>query len=235
MNKKIILGIFLLLSSRIEAQTYSFANDSMVQTVNFIPDVQGDQFYLLSVTGQLVNTTVDTVPSNWIRNVQYLTTGWTTSVCDPAQCYGDVTNSADFNFLPNDTASVLVDFKPHMIPGYGVVKVNYRRQGNNFDFAEGTYIGVVDDGTGIATTEKLKDIKLFPNPTKDKLMVAATTQMMPTSIEVYDILGKKISVSVVRVSESVFAIETSGLKGGFYFLRLQLKSGEIITRQFTKN
>ncbi len=232
--KRITSALLLLISSFSFAQTYTLSADTFSVTVPFT-DVQTDQFYVLGVDAELTNTTPDTVASNWIRNVQYLTSGWTTSLCDPEACWGDATNTENFNFLPNATSPVIVDFKPNQLSGYGVVKVTFRKQGNNFDNVEGTFIGRVDPGSGVSSVEKLQDIKLFPNPAKDKLIIATTTSMLPVSIEVFDVLGKKINATINKDGDNIFSVDVVNLKGGFYFLRMKLKNGSIVTRQFTKD
>ena len=235
---KIFLFLFLISTNFLFAQTqstsYTLSDDSFSVAVPF-SDVQADQYYVLGVDGVLANNTSDSVASNWIRTVQYLTTGWTTSVCDPIFCYGESTNTADFVFLPDTSANIRVDFSPHQLSGYGVVKVNFRKQGSISDFVEGTFIGRVDAENGISTVEKLQGIKLFPNPAKDKIIIVTTSLMLPVSIEVYDILGKKINSAIVNEGENIFSADITTLKGGFYFLRMKLSNGSVVTRQFTKS
>ncbi|MEI7802958.1 MAG: T9SS type A sorting domain-containing protein, partial [Bacteroidota bacterium] len=106
---------------------------------------------------------------------------------------------------------------------------------NAADSAGGIFIGILDIGSQIPTIEKLNDIKIFPNPASDNLMVAATDEMMPMSIEVYDILGKRISVSVEKKSANLSSVNVHDLKNGFYFIQLKMKDGSVTTRRFTKN
>ncbi len=224
--------IFLALTPAF-AQTYSMNDDSIAVTVPFTD--MADQWYALSVVGHLTNNTSDSVASAWKRNIIYLTPGWSTTVCDPAACGIETTDSANFIFLPNLVGTVNVDFKPNLLAGHGIVKVNFHRQGNYTDSDETTFFGTVEESTGVSTIEKLKDIKIFPNPAKEKLMIAATTQMFPSTVEVYDVLGKKINATAIKEGENLLSIDVRGIKSGFYFIRMKLANGAIITRQFTKD
>lgn len=235
---KIFSLLFLLNANFLFAQTqstsYTLSNDSFSVTVPFSVAL-ADQYYVLVVDAHLTNNTQNSVSSNWIRTIQYLTPGWTTAVCDPNLCSGDGVNTADFVFQADTTALIHVNFTPNQISGYGIVKVAFRNQGNVFDKVDGTFIGIVDAGNGVSSIEKLDGIKLFPNPVKDKLMIIATSNMPLNVIEVYDVLGKKINTMVSKVGDNLFSVDMNALKSGFYFLRMKLTDGTIVTRKFTKN
>ncbi|GDX51611.1 hypothetical protein LBMAG27_06580 [Bacteroidota bacterium] len=231
---KTIFSIFLFLVANVAiAQTYNLSVDSVNITVPFSL-VQNDQYYILSLDASLTNNTNDTVPSSWIRTVQYLTPGWTESVCDPELCHSAGLASSNFNFFPGITAAVRVDLYPHQTSGYGVVDLKFFKNGTASDFDEGIFIGTVDAGNNIATIEQLTDIKLFPNPAENKLMIAATSQLMPTSIEVFNVLGGQVYSSVFKEGDNLFSVDISSLMDGVYFLRMKLANGSIITRRFNK-
>ncbi len=231
--KKIILLVCLFNINYSFAQTYTLANDSLNLTIPY-SDVQNDQYYIMGLHTTLTNNTSDTVPSHWVRNIQFLSPGWNTSVCDPILCHGDAVDSSDFNFLPSLNSDIRVDFYPHQLSGYGIVDLKINKSSNAADNVDGIFIGTVEEGTGITSVEKLRDIKIFPNPAKEKLMVAATTIYNPSSIKLYDVFGKKINALVVKTSENLYSVNVESLKGGYYFIRLKLSNGTIITRSFTK-
>lgn len=237
MNK--IILIFLLLNvnflfAQTQSTSYTLSDDSFSVTVPFSVAL-ADQFYVLAVDGHLTNNTQNSVSSNWIRTIQYLTTGWSTAVCDPNLCSGDGVNTADFVFQADTTALIHVNFTPNQISGYGIVKVAFRNQGNAFDKVEGTFIGIVDAGNGVSSIEKLKGIKFFPNPANEKYIIAAESSMNPKSIEVFDLLGNRINTTISDEGENLFSINLNNFINGFYFLRIKLSDGSVITRKFTKN
>ena len=232
--KNIFSILFLLIANFSFGQTYTLSDDSLSVTVPF-SDVQGDPYYTLGILNYLTNNTPDTVNSTWQRSVLYLTTGWTTYVCDPSLCHGETTNYADFVFAPDSNALVYVDFKPNEIPGYGVVKVVFSKTGVPSDFAEGTFVGIVEPGSGTVSIEKLIEIKLFPNPANDNLIIVSATELFSSSLEIYDMLGKKMYANVKREGATIFSIDVDSFSKGIYLLNIKLKDGSSINKQFAKN
>lgn len=233
--KKIFFSLLFLITISVSfAQTFSIQNDS-ASVSGFYPDAIADTtYYTLQLTNHLHNLTNSIIPSFWTRDIQYLTSGWTTSCCDPVNCWGDTVNSENFDFPAGMNALVVVDYKPHGHAGLGVIKVKYALQSNSSDSASAIFVAILDISSNTFTIENVIDIKLFPNPAENKLMITATSQMIPTSIEVFNVLGGRISTSVFKEGDNLFSVDINSLKDGFYFLRMKLANGSIITRRFNK-
>ncbi len=235
MKKIFSILSFLSVVNFASAQSFTIQTDT-VTTSGILSDATADTvYYTMQLTTHLQNNIPTIVPSFWVRDIQYLTTGWTTSCCDPVNCHDDTTNSSTFDFPANQNALVVVDFKPHGHEGMGVVKVKYAPSGNMTDSTSGYFIGTLAIGVGIVKTEMLKDIKLFPNPATENLMIATTDEMLPSNIEVFDLLGKKMNLLVQKKGANLFSVNVNDLKDGFYFIQMNLKNGSVTTRRFTKN
>ncbi len=234
--KKVIVASILLLSFNLsKAQTFVIQNDS-----SFASGIMGDaladtQYYTLQTINHLHNTAVDTVASSWIRTVQYMTTGWTTSCCDPVNCWGEGVNAENFNFPPNQNALVVVDFKPHGIAGLGVIRVKYYVQNNPSDSAVGVFYCVLDINSGAPKIDQISSIKVFPNPSENNLMVGFADEINLKNISVYDVAGKEFQVTTFDLGSNLKSVNIQNLPSGLYVMKLKCSDGSTVNKLFTKD
>ena len=79
--------------------------------------------------------------------------------------------------------------------------------------------------TGVVSLSKYtaaSDIFIYPNPTSDFVRVEMDKNYVSITIEIYDILGKKL----ITVKEDVENINIRNLRNGIYFLKLITDKGE---------
>ena len=69
-------------------------------------------------------------------------------------------------------------------------------------------------------------IKLFPNPTKDKLSI--NSEYIISNIEIFDIYGRK----VFETKETNTEIDVSNLNKGIYFMRITDSSDKTTIKKF---
>ncbi|HTO35279.1 MAG TPA: T9SS type A sorting domain-containing protein [Flavobacterium sp.] len=69
------------------------------------------------------------------------------------------------------------------------------------------------------------DIKIYPNPVQDILNIESQETVL--SVEVFDLLGKKILVSKDKT------IDVSKLKNGIYLLKINTENG-VLTEKIMK-
>jgi hypothetical protein len=79
--------------------------------------------------------------------------------------------------------------------------------------------------------DKSMEIKAYPNPTTDYLIIENPGLEIKT-IEVVDMKGATIIQR--KVSEQKITIETNSVKPGFYMLKA-IKGDKVITQLITKN
>ena len=80
-------------------------------------------------------------------------------------------------------------------------------------------------GTGVSTVPKYNaaiNVSVYPNPTSDFFRVDIDRNYESITIEIYDILGKKL----LTVKDNVDNIDISNLRNGIYTLRLKTNKGE---------
>ncbi len=81
--------------------------------------------------------------------------------------------------------------------------------------------------------DQLKDFRLYPNPSIEKLKISFKPLNMPLEIEVIDALGRVFQYERAGAGESNLAIDVSRLNSGSYYLRLKM-GGDVIHRAFIK-
>ncbi|RKE95020.1 endonuclease [Ichthyenterobacterium magnum] len=85
--------------------------------------------------------------------------------------------------------------------------------------------------TALSTNEfKLESVKLYPNPVKNNLHIALNSQL-ETSVNVFNILGKKVISKTITSSDT---LNTRQLSQGIYIIKLT-QGHNTITRKFIKN
>ena len=79
----------------------------------------------------------------------------------------------------------------------------------------------------------LPDAKIFPNPAVDYVNIEFEPWLgLPSSVELYDILGNKVSTQIYR-SEGSVMINTVAIAAGTYTVRISTPNG-VIAKAFVK-
>jgi len=91
--------------------------------------------------------------------------------------------------------------------------------------------------TGITSlpTELLQSFVLYPNPTRDKIVVGfeGVSVSEEYQVKIFDQLGRQVEQSTIRQGDQGVVVDVKNLAEGMYLLRLQNDKGEILTRKFT--
>lgn len=132
--------------------------------------------------------------------------------------------------LPLDTFAVYQSLRPANTENYFYFKKDDYWQ--SFEDANLGYNSVVNvfellacnvEDT-IAETPEIEiptEFKVYPNPTQDFLTFEANTEILPESIEVYNLIGKKVDVLVSNKDIYRLEINLSGNTAGIYFVRFK--------------
>jgi len=75
----------------------------------------------------------------------------------------------------------------------------------------------------------LSMINIFPNPATDKLTITSG-ELPVTSIEIFDVFGKKVASNHLIISSSNQTIDISYLNSGIYLVKIITEQGEIIKK-----
>lgn len=86
--------------------------------------------------------------------------------------------------------------------------------------------------TSINELENIFEIKVFPNPFKEKLIISQLAKTDLKSISIFSSLGSKIKE--IDVSKEIIEIDTSTFENGLYFLCFISKKGKIYSKKIIK-
>lgn len=77
---------------------------------------------------------------------------------------------------------------------------------------------------GIKKEKVASNLKIYPNPTSEKLFIEFSNKAKRVNYSIFDIAGKKVISSILSKSNS---IDVSSLKKGLYLLKLKTESGQL--------
>jgi hypothetical protein len=88
-----------------------------------------------------------------------------------------------------------------------------------------SYEGNCNPPTAIILLDPAKEVAVYPNPVVDILNIKNPSELKFEKVEIYDALGKIISVELYHSS-----IDFNGLMPGLYYIRLIASKGQIICK-----
>ena len=105
---------------------------------------------------------------------------------------------------------------------------------NSYDCAD-TTCKDVDVVTSLLKIDANSNIKVYPNPVENKLMISASDiNISPENAIIYDMIGREVySKTLNIIGSDIFMMDVSDLPGGIYLLRID--SGKtFLIRRFVK-
>ena len=91
----------------------------------------------------------------------------------------------------------------------------------------GNKIGIVWTNSSLSTNEEeLITLNLYPNPTTTDVFISGLTET--ATIEIYDVLGEKISIQTIDVNQN--KIDVSQLKSGVYLFKISESDNSTLKR-----
>lgn len=145
------------------------------------------------------------------------------------------------NMQPLDTFVVYQSLRPANTDNYFYFKKDGAWQ--SFEDANLGYNSVVnafellacnldDTISGTPETELPTEIKTYPNPTQDRITFEANSEILPDNIEVFNLIGKKVEVSISNIDIYRLEINLSGNTPGIYFVRFYT-GGKYVTKKIS--
>ena len=87
-----------------------------------------------------------------------------------------------------------------------------------------------DTSTGLNPVEKSNEIRIYPNPTKDMLMISAKSEI--SLVTVRNLVGQTVKTQTVNGFEK--SVDLGDITAGNYFVTIKLSNGIISTQKFVK-
>jgi hypothetical protein len=216
---KFLLHSFLILSiisvGFLNAQSYQFENEVRYDFGSVNEDLDAHT-YIRNISGSLKRVLVKS-------EVISMPSGSNTYFCW-AQCY-DPTVTVSPEYIEVADGEVINLFhgyvRPNGIPGTSEIKFTFYSVNSPEDSLQ--FIGHYE-----ASPVGIKDVKsselsliAFPNPADDKFSISYKgLSSGEATLEVYNMLGSRVSATILKNNEGVVTIPTEHLKAGVYFYTL---------------
>ena len=88
----------------------------------------------------------------------------------------------------------------------------------------------VSVGSGIDDVERALDVKVYPNPAADKVVVETPASVIVSSVELFNLVGIRLSNLNIDAQQSVTTLSLSGVKSGVYIIRVVTDRGTVSKR-----
>ncbi|MCB0665260.1 MAG: T9SS type A sorting domain-containing protein [Saprospiraceae bacterium] len=217
--KQILLSIiFIFCVFQISAQVTLVLNPEMVLT-----DVDPVEFETVAHS-YITNTGEDTITIRWIRQVEAISMGWQSAICDINACYSVETDSTPSDFLltlaPGDSSMLDVHIRPGGLDGSANIKVRVEDVSDPENSVTGEYLFNM-----VSPTFNLKreSLKIYPNPAVDYFQLSDYDQVQQVAVS--NLVGQELRRYNVYPGSK---FNVSGLQRDIYLIRLLDSRNKVI-------
>lgn len=225
MKKFILSALVLGSASLLSAQAYSFEGGS---NQSFYPKATG----YMDCAIHIKNDGMEDLNLKYKKVSVDFPTKWDFSFCDNVNCITFFADSGTMASIPagNNESSMKVTVYPNGFADTAVVK--YAIWSVNAPNKIDTLVYNINVRWGVNVEKINQVVSLFPNPTKGGFQIAAKSEII--SVEVFDLLGKKVSTSVA-IKQNNATISQGQLSVGSYLVKVATSKGITTSRIVVQN
>lgn len=188
---------------------------------------KADTSKLVYIRGSIINSGSDTLVVDSAKlQLNYRIDGGTIE---------SMTINQKVTIVPNDTMNWVHDSIWKTPTVFGIKKIEAWFSGVVGQPVNNDTAKIDFEVVGIKQSIPLAAIKLYPNPTKEKLWVwmDETAAIEKPSIKIWDMLGRQ-TIPNISQDKTLQEIDIQSLQTGIYFVQVSDKSGRIWTGKFIK-
>ena len=142
--------------------------------------------------------------------------------------YGDDYNGYGFSLTADEIKALAAQHKPAEV--WSLQRIDSLYNINGCDSTVTLTLYVLGSGVGIdRTIDQLKDVKVYPNPTRGIVNVEGSDM---TAIEVYDVSSRRMH-SAKEVGNR-YTFDMSGYASGSYYIRVTTQHGTVVKKVIKK-
>jgi hypothetical protein len=219
--KKLFALLAIAFATSLSAQTYSISPANTVTFSAPYNNITINDIYMDCTSNSTLSIT-------WGLISMSLPVGWDYSMCELGTCHtgiptGPTTMST--HAVGGAQAFLGLNIDPNSIPGTGVVKVKVYRTGSfgNVDTLTWYINSVV---AGVHELSLNGNVKVFPNPAKEKISLKNNLPGEITAVSMTDISGRKMEGIKLENDQ----IDISNLNSGIYFLQISTSHGKCVQK-----
>lgn len=226
--KKIFLAATLIFSCAfLRAQNITL-------TPNYA-ELDGDPSVILEIHIDLQNTG-EHQAMTWLRTMNEIPDGWTSSVCDFNLCWSPLADEPGYPFdlKADTTGSVYVKFDARNyhdgafdpIPGCGDVGVTFYSTTDSANYtADAVFharLGVEETDCSVAVISPVLEnsFAVYPNPAVNTINVMASFSAHISRVEIVNIVGRTVQSETWTSGAGKMGFDITALPQGIYFVRL---------------
>jgi len=188
----------------------------------------------LGIHTVIKNNTQDSVNIKWVRTFRDMPMSWESYICiDNFLCYfpGSSTNYDPANQIEDPLplpAGASIDFALHILPqnvmGDGTFEMAIALTSKPDSIIEKIeFNAVVRDLSSSASAIQVQDVRVFPNPAANYIMLSEYSQL--SRVDIYSVLGRRMNSFPIIDDRS---LDISGLPNGLYLVGLVDRSGRMV-------
>jgi hypothetical protein len=153
--------------------------------------------------------------------------------CDVAEGKLAITASGALNYKWYDSQQTVIQATGNVLNLDGPYDTSYFVEGvDSNGNATPNLLEITVECTVLSTEELRAKVSIFPNPTQEYLTINHFSSQL--SFDVYDIMGKKIEVEILKNERGVTELNVSNLRDGIYLINYKVGDKNEILR-FIKN
>jgi hypothetical protein len=211
--------VFSIVSFQIAAQGSLKLSPETVEV-----DVDKTQFETVAHT-MVTNIGDSSVTIRWVRQVESISMGWESAICDINACYATVVDStpADFylTLAPGDSSILDVHIRPGGVDGSARIKVLIEEVGNKENQVIGTYL--FNETLSSIADIQADNIRLYPNPVVEYFQLSHYEHV--SKVMLYNIAGGLMQEYISYPGEK---FDVTGQQKGMYLVRLLDRNKHVI-------
>jgi hypothetical protein len=218
MKQILLLVLLFFINFQLPAQVSLRLNPDLVM-------MDADRFEFETVAHSYIrNIGTEPVTVRWIRQVEAISMGWQSAICDINACYSVDTDTTPSDFLltlaPGDSSMLDVHVRPAGIEGGAKIKVIVEEVANPGNMVTGEFL--FNEVT--ATTDIRADfIKIYPNPALDYFQLTDYDRV--DQVVIFNLIGQELR----RFNSFPGAsFNISNMPRDFYLVRLLDKRNKVI-------
>jgi hypothetical protein len=227
--KFLLAGVFALGSMQLFGQVLQYTPS---QSVTAVTSEENAEVFInvKNVTGQATSYSWKTLQNTFTDSK-----GWSSSLCDPFQCFTYMPDSASLTLDNNAVGAFSVSVARNSKPGLGTLKlVVYKTN----DPSHKDTLTLTLDAThaGIQAQKQAEaSVNVYPNPAQNTLTISNTgNNFIPARYAVVNTLGQEVMGDKLTAGTAA-QLDLSALSSGIYYLQLTDNNGQQVVKIFDKN
>ncbi len=237
MNKLLLFTtIFIMAVSTTKVSAQLTATPASSITSNFVTVRDSDA---LALTINLTNNSTKRDTFLWKSTTNTLLSQWDVfEICDPYACLSTNLLNYKHQFIMNANASGIfkVDIYANCTSGNGAIQFLVWNKSDSANSAQTLSFGYNVDAAsctnGVSQLE-INQIKFYPNPVKNRMMLQGLDAMDAPSVQVFNLIGSKVIEKKFKYNDAK-ELSLDGVDKGIYLLKIYSGDQLLTTKKFMK-